>query len=351
MSDASQNVLSTVVQFTRSGARRAGDDYQDIVAIGFFLDWLEKPDAFVSMTVEDEESGVLDDIRKERSDGVVELVQVKFATAPDDPDSEWEWDTLLNERDSKRSPGKKLPSLLARWAQSFFDVQAGGKKVEAFVLTNRLPMTELGTAIQNERLSLNRISKKTIRSEIIRQLGGEAKAVEFFAATRFQFNQPGLDTLQARYEQRFHRRGGEQLGWLNLKDELRHWVRDKNRPSAGGIIVDGLRGPRTVANWFSPKKCNVEVRENAILTTHQEKVIGRWIDWTDGLTEHTTQHAPQRSGEVFLVNRRWFEELCKYYQGHLVWGCEITVFEIDDRRDAPKNFSICKTFGGSRIIV
>src|ERR1035437_2983272 len=122
MSDANQNISSAIVQFTRSGARRAGDDYQDIVAIGFFLDWLESPDAFVSMTVEDEESGVLDDIRKERSDGVVELVQVKFATAPDDPDSEWEWNMLLDERDSKRSPGKKLPSLLARWAQSFFDV-------------------------------------------------------------------------------------------------------------------------------------------------------------------------------------------------------------------------------------
>jgi hypothetical protein len=112
-----------------------------------------------------------------------------------------------------------------------------------------------------------------------------------------------------------------------------------------------LRGPHTVANWFSQNKCNVEVRESALLTTHQEKVIGRWIDWTDGLMEHTTQHAPQRSGEIFLVNRRWFEELCKHYQGHLVWGCEITVFEIDDRRDAPKNLSICKTFGGSRIIV
>jgi len=112
-----------------------------------------------------------------------------------------------------------------------------------------------------------------------------------------------------------------------------------------------LRSSRTLANWFSHKKCNVEVRDGALLTIHQGKAIGRWIDWTDGLTEHTLQNAPQRSGEIFLVNRRWFEELCNHYQGHLVWGCEITVFEFADRRNAPRSLSVFKTFGGSRIIV
>lgn len=251
MPNTSQNISSVVAQFTRSGARRAGDDYQDIVAIGFFLDWLENPDAFVSMTVEDEESGVLDDIRKERSDGVVELVQVKFATAPGDPDSEWKWDTLLNERDSRKSPSKKLPSLLARWAQSFFDVQAGGQKVEAFVLTNRLPTTDLSVAIQNEHFLLDRISNAAIKSEIIRQLGGEAKATEFFSATRFQFNQAGLDTLQAHYEQRFYKRGGELVGWLNLKEEVRRWVRYKNFPLPDGIIR--LSHIREAAAWKQPR--------------------------------------------------------------------------------------------------
>jgi hypothetical protein len=69
------------------------------------------------------------------------------------------------------------------------------------------------------------------------------------------------------------------------------------------------------------------------------------------VTEHTTQHVPQRSGEVLLANRRWFGELCKHYKGHLVWGCKIAIFAIDDRHETVEDLSIYKTFGGSRIVV
>lgn len=112
-----------------------------------------------------------------------------------------------------------------------------------------------------------------------------------------------------------------------------------------------FRGPLTLANWFSQKKCNVEASGDSLLTKHQGKVIARWIDWADGLTEYTTQHAPQRSGEVLLANRRWFDELSKHYEGHLVWGCRITVCAMDGRHETVEALSICKTFGGSRIVL
>src|SRR2546423_242174 len=82
-------------EFRRSGPRRSGDDYQDIVALGCLLDWLDAPDRYVALTVEDAESGVLDDIRKERTDGVEELLQVKFSTKPHAAEDAWTWADLL----------------------------------------------------------------------------------------------------------------------------------------------------------------------------------------------------------------------------------------------------------------
>lgn len=110
-------------------------------------------------------------------------------------------------------------------------------------------------------------------------------------------------------------------------------------------------GPRTVANWFSPKHCEVEVAANALLTRHQGKVVGRWLDWTDGVTEYGTQQAPTRSGEMLLVSRTWFEALAAHYRGHLVWGCRITAFAVNERQETIEELTFSKVFGGSRVIV
>ena len=110
-------------------------------------------------------------------------------------------------------------------------------------------------------------------------------------------------------------------------------------------------GPRTVPNWFSPKRTEVEVAENALLTRHQGKVVGRWLDWTDGITEYGTQQAPTRSGEMLLVNRNWFEAVAGHYRGQLVWGCRITAFAVNERQETVEQLTFCRTLGGSRLIL
>jgi hypothetical protein len=250
MSGDSKHSVLEPDQYTRSGARRAGDDFQDIVAIGFFLDWLENPSAYVTMAVEDEESGVLDDIRKERSDQAVELVQVKFSTAPTESKSHLTLQELLAERPS-RIEGKKLPSLLFRWCESFFDVRMGGKAVQAFIVTNRLPADDLKTALDSEHIRLDRVLDEKIKTDLLRQLGGEQRAKEFFEGTVFQLARDSLDTLEEHYEQRFCRRGGERVGWLNLKEEVRRWVRYKNCPSPDGVIR--LAHIQQAADWKQPR--------------------------------------------------------------------------------------------------
>ena len=70
-------------RYTRTGAHRAGDDYQDLVAIGLFVEWLEHPDRYIAMRMEADEVGALDDIVAKRADGGWVVRQVKFATNPD----------------------------------------------------------------------------------------------------------------------------------------------------------------------------------------------------------------------------------------------------------------------------
>ena len=110
-------------------------------------------------------------------------------------------------------------------------------------------------------------------------------------------------------------------------------------------------GPRTVANWFSPTQAEVEVANNALVTRHQGKVIGRWLDWTDGVTEYGTPEAPARSGEMLLLNRAWLDALAKHYRGQLVWGCRIVAFVVNERQETVEELAFCRTFGRSRLLV
>ena len=69
-------------EYTRSGTRRAGDDYQDAVALDVLVDALEHADRYASIEVEADGVGVLDDVCAVLKDGRLILKQVKFSTDP-----------------------------------------------------------------------------------------------------------------------------------------------------------------------------------------------------------------------------------------------------------------------------
>jgi hypothetical protein len=52
-------------KFTRTGVRRAGDDYQDVVALDLLVEWLEHPNRYDVIRVEADDRGYLDDIAAE----------------------------------------------------------------------------------------------------------------------------------------------------------------------------------------------------------------------------------------------------------------------------------------------
>ena len=106
-------------EYTAPGVRRAGDDYQDIIALDLLVEMLEHPDRYAWARVEADDAGFLDDVIARRTDDVIVARQVKFSAHPDQEKDPYCWEDLLKERTSKS--GKALPSLLSKWGASFRD--------------------------------------------------------------------------------------------------------------------------------------------------------------------------------------------------------------------------------------
>lgn len=233
-------------QYTRSGVRRAGDDYQDIIALVLLVEWLEHPERYTWVRVEADDFGFLDDVVALRADDVVVAKQVKFSAHPDDVADPYTWDDLLKQQTSAK--GKALPSLLSKWGGSFQDLKAAHTRVEASLVSNRRPAADLRNSFAAPGVvDLQRIPDPTVRADIVAQLGGEQSALDFFAAFKFELDQPGLNTLEAAIERRFLNLHGDVRGWKSLKDELRKWVRERNSPLPDGRIT--LGAVKSAAGW------------------------------------------------------------------------------------------------------
>ncbi len=222
-------------QYTRTGARRAGDAYQDIVALELIIDWLEHNDRYQWIKVEADEMNFLDDVVALRQDNSIHVLQVKYSTNPDGPDDPWTWEKLLER--SKAKNGDQNPSLLQKWASSLQEIKSQWPIFEASVYSNRRAATEIEAVIENGIIDFDQVHDPDIRQKIEDQLGGEAISKEFFAIFQFRLNQPGLSEIEEGLRRRLGLLGGTETGWLNLKNELREWVINRNEPSPGGLIT------------------------------------------------------------------------------------------------------------------
>ncbi|WP_157907200.1 hypothetical protein [Sorangium cellulosum] len=234
--------------YTRSGARRAGDEYQDIVALELLVEWLEHPDRFSWFALEAADTGALDDVVALRADGVLVTRQVKFSTNPADADDAWSWAELTDQKKAKN--GAALPSLLQRWATSLEKLVAQGvARVDAAMVTNRMAQADIANALDiDSRVDPAKLPAST-RTLIETQLGGAVAAGKFFTSFQFRFDGPGLETLEQAVRRRFSALGGTDTNWFRLCSEVRRWARFKNVPAPDGRIT--LTHLRNAAGWTS----------------------------------------------------------------------------------------------------
>ena len=240
------------LSYTRSGVRRSGDDYQDIVALELMVEWLENPRRFERMFVEADDSGALDDVRVERADGSILVRQVKFSAHPERVDDAWDWSTLLAKREGKtnaQGQKKQLPSLLQKWAASWAMLTEDGRAVDAAVVSNRMAAPDLAHSLSPEGyVSLDAVADEATRAEIINQIGDEAQARRFLSRFRFRLAYASYEALAERLLRRFCVVGGDENGWNNLQVELGSWVRHREMPPPDGAIT--LAEVRRAARWY-----------------------------------------------------------------------------------------------------
>lgn len=235
--------------YTRSGTRRAGDDYQDLFALDLLVDWLAHPTRYQWARVEADEAGFLDDVLALRADGGFEAQQIKFVTDAEDENELLTWDFLLSRKVGKTASGrpKEYPGLLEKWHHSYQALKDQGPVV-ARLITNRRPAPEIGKILEPSGVvDFARITDASVRDRLVQLTGSEEAALAFLTNFYFQLNQPELQAAEEGIYRRFEALGGTGAGFLALKDSLRSWVGRKNQPPPDGKIT--LPIVRQAALW------------------------------------------------------------------------------------------------------
>src|SRR6185369_4768157 len=245
--------------YTRSGTRRLGDYYQDLIACETLIDWLEHSDRYIWVRLDADDAGFLDDVVAMRNDGHLVVKQVKFSTNPQGPTDPLTWEKLLSEPPGKSH--RERMSLLQKWAISFRELRTNDRSVEASVVSNRTAGPDLQASLNKITglVDFDRILDSAVRSEVARQLGDADAARLFFSEFRFSLDEPSLEDLEKLLRRRFDRLGGNETGWLSLQTEVRFWVSHRYEPAPDGAIKlsDVMRAARWHALQSLPQRFSV----------------------------------------------------------------------------------------------
>ena len=231
-------------KFTASGARRAGDEYQDLQSAEILIEWLEDPARYRWVRLEAMD-GSLDDIQAEQADGTLKLLQVKFGVNYAD---NWTWNDF-----TQQDPGKRValkPSLLQKWSKSLRDAQIRANVSISALVTNRSAEDGITKALDNDGHVKLSMLDDAVRQVVIAQLGSEAAAGSFFDAFQFKFLDPSPDALTQGLLTRFLRLGGTIEGWYGLLDAVRRWINFQDQPRGTGRIV--VHDIQAAALWHRP---------------------------------------------------------------------------------------------------
>ena len=219
---------------TRTGARRAGDDYQDLVAANALLCVLKNPRRYSWVKFEAREAGKLDDLLARRNDGTVEATQVKFSTDVMRAGDAWTWDKLLDQR--------KGLSFVQQWSHSITGLHEVYGAVEPRLYSNRQAGADL--FLTNDRCVDVGRTDSGVLQKIREQLGDAAD--DFLRRFRFEVAQQDLLDLDDSLAREFTELGLPEGNWPQFKDAIRNWINGESLPAGAEIAVERIR---SAAGW------------------------------------------------------------------------------------------------------
>lgn len=210
----------------------AGYIYQNRQGLKVLCDWLDAPARYNRVRFECDDEAIaptgLDDIVVERTDGPVDLQQVKFTPDPDAHLLSWDW--MLQ----KTGRTARSRSMLRKWFVAFKKLDP--KRIgEVSLTTNRRPDAAIEACLDAGRISFAKIPEPR-RSEIIAEFGSAADCEEFFSQLRIRHSNKGYVALEHEVAARLRMHGTPE-GIANLKNVALNWATQKNLPAPDGWIT------------------------------------------------------------------------------------------------------------------
>lgn len=221
----SENIKNTAIT-------AAGYIYQNRQGLKVLCDWLDAPARYSRVKFEcDDETMAptgLDDIVVERSDGLVDLQQVKFTPNPEVHLLSWEW---MLEKTGKTARSR---SMLRKWFDAFKKLDPA-RIGELSLTTNRRPDAAIEACLDAGKISFAKIPESK-RSEVIAELGSAEECEGFFNQLHIRHSDKGYVALEHEVAARLRLHGTPE-GIANLKIVALNWATQKNFPAPDGWIT------------------------------------------------------------------------------------------------------------------
>jgi hypothetical protein len=221
----SENIKKTAIT-------AAGYIYQNRQGVKLLCDWLDAPSRYARVKFEcDDEADAptgLDDIVAERSDGRVDLQQVKFTPNPEEYRLSWDW---MLEKSGKTARSR---TMLRKWFDAFnqLDPMRIG---EVSLLTNRQADASIEACLDRGKISFAKVPEPT-RTRLVTELGTVEGCERFFSQLHIRHSDKGYAQLEHEVAARLRPHGVPE-GIANLKNQALNWATLKNRPAPSGWIT------------------------------------------------------------------------------------------------------------------
>ncbi|WP_065332285.1 P-loop domain-containing protein [Tritonibacter mobilis] len=209
---------------------RSGYEYQDLVCIGFIVEWYNDPKKYewirIEGDIEHEKLKGLDDVICKRPDGSFELTQVKFTIDPTRDDLALSFDWLLSKK-------KNGTSMLQKWAQDVQKFSTSGKLAFASVRTNRVPDQEFKSTLVGNLIDYKTLPQ-LVKEQFDLQLGGSQESKNFCANFNFAHSEQLISDFESRLHDRLVPDHTNEEGFHRLQRAIRQSATRLNFPSPDG---------------------------------------------------------------------------------------------------------------------
>jgi hypothetical protein len=129
--------------------------------------------------------------------------------------------------------------------------------------------------------------------------------------------------------------------------------------------ISGWTHPITIPRWqawrmhrkiWLPAPClgdplvSFLAEENSLIIRDHNQIIGKWNDWTDGISEKYFDEIPPRSGQYLLLSKDVIEEFTHLTNSTFCWLCRLNIYYKKNSYDDYKLMTDYRAFGESKVI-